>query len=106
MSTISRSRTDQPVLCPFSLCPFLPVLGCDNFLYSFKGAPSARRACGMDVEQQETGATHRGGDERQSGPPSAAGVRAGRTVGGAAAFVAPFGRKPYGAPSCRARWPR
>jgi ADP-ribose pyrophosphatase YjhB (NUDIX family) len=30
----------------------------------------------------------------------------GRAVGGAAAFVAPSGRKPYGAPSCRARWPR
>ncbi len=27
-------------------------------------------------------------------------------MGGAAAFVAPFGRKPYGAPSCRARRPQ
>ena len=72
-----------------------PSRSCDNSLYSFKGAPSARRARRPGREPREASAANRAGDERPSWP--AAGVRGqsgGRAVGGAAAFVAPFGRKP------------
>jgi hypothetical protein len=80
---------------------------CDNFLYGFKGAPRRAGPDGLDMEHENGARSIAGEMSGQGGPPWAAGVRAGRrTVGGAAAFVAPFGRKPYGAPSCRARWPR
>ena len=77
---------------------------CDNFLYGFKGAPSARHAYGRNRQRElarATGGEQSGrvtGDKRQGSP--------GSRRCGAAAFAAPFGRKPYGATSCRARLPR
>ena len=92
MSTISRSRTSGA------------PCGCDNFLYGFKGAPSARHAYGRNRPRElarATGGQYGGrvtGDKRQGSP--------GARRCWAAAFVAPFGRKPYGATSCQARLPR
>ncbi len=75
-----------------------------SFLYGFKGAPSARHAYGRNRQRElarATGGEQSGrgtGDKRQESP--------GSRRCGAAAFAAPFGRKPYGATSCRARLPR
>jgi hypothetical protein len=87
-----------------SLAPLDAVpRSCDNFLYSFKGAPTARHAYGRNRQRElarATGEEQRPGtgDKRQGSP----GSRRCR----AAAFAAPFGQKPYGATSCRARPPR
>ena len=80
------------------------TMSCDNFLYSFKGAPSARHAYGRDRPRElarTTGGEQGGrvtGDKRQ-GLPGVSPLQGG-------SFAAPFGRKPYGATSCPARLPR
>ena len=77
---------------------------CDDFLYGFKGAPSARHAYGRNRLRELARAT---GESRAAGGPVISGKgRRGSRRCWAAAFAAPFGRKPYGATSCRARLPR
>jgi hypothetical protein len=69
---------------------------CDNFLYSFKGAPRRAGPDGLDMNRRKR---EQAGRERYQSqwPAVGAGVRAGQlAVGGAAASVTPFGRKPAG----------
>ena len=78
--------------------------GCYNFIYGFKGAPSARHAYGPNRLREQARAT--GESKAARGPVmSCKGRRVSRRCG-VAASAAPFGRKPYGATSCRTQLTR
>ena len=87
----------------FAVCLAFAV-ACDNFLYGFKrtfGAPCLTAGTGNASWREQPG------ESRAARGPAISGKgRRGSRRCGAAAFAALFGRKPYGATSCRARLPR
>ena len=73
----------------------MPILGCYNFLYGFKGAPPARQRPGLRLGRKAGDASHRrrmrdrDGHHRQDQKQGAVGLLA---DSGAAAMSRPLGR--------------
>ena len=87
--------------------PGLPGSGCqgEDFLHRHQGRAFGAPRLRPEPATQAS-ASNRGESRAAGGPVLSGKGRRGLAVAGAAAFAAPFGRKPYGATSCRARLPR